>query len=91
MGAHNLTYEGTYYRWLERAWMAGLRLAVMPVNESRELCQLIANRRNPCDEASAVLGELDDIHALQDYVDSQAGGPGQGFFQIVRDPFERAG
>jgi Membrane dipeptidase (Peptidase family M19) len=87
-GRTNLTYEGTYYRWLERAWMAGLRLAVMPVNENRELCQLIANRRNPCDEASAVLRELDDINALQDYVDSQAGGRGKGFFQIVRDPFE---
>ena len=91
-GRDNLTYEGTYYRWLERAWMAGLRLAVMPVTENRELCQLIANRRNPCDEASAVRRELDDIHALQDYVDAQAGGPGKGFFQIVRDPFEeRAG
>ena len=62
----NLTYEGTYYRWLQRAWMAGLRLAVMPVNENRELCQLIVNRRNPCDEVGAVIRELDDIHALQD-------------------------
>src|ERR671919_228592 len=43
-GRENLTYEGTYYRWLERAWMAGLRLIAMPINENRELCQLIASR-----------------------------------------------
>ena len=30
---------------------------------------------------------IDDMHALQDYVDAQAGGPGKGFFQIVTDPF----
>jgi hypothetical protein len=87
-GPHNLTYEGTYWRWVQRAWMAGLRLMVMPVNENRELCQLMVNRSNPCDEMSTALKELDDIYALQDYVDAQAGGPGQGFFQIVRNPFE---
>lgn len=68
--------------------MAGLRLIVMPVNENRELCQLIVNRRNPCDEMNTVRKGIDDIHELQDYVDAQVGGPGKGFFQIVRDPFE---
>jgi hypothetical protein len=29
-----------------------------------------------------------DIRALQNYVDAQAGGPGKGFFQIVTDPYE---
>jgi len=87
-GRENLTYEGTYYRWLERAWMTGLRLIAMPVNENRELCQLILNRRNPCDEMNTVRKGIDDINQLQDYVDAQAGGPGKGFFQIVRDPFE---
>ena len=28
------------------------------------------------------------MNELQDYVDAQAGGPGKGFFKIVRDPFE---
>jgi hypothetical protein len=87
-GRHNLTYEGTYWRWVERAWMAGLRLIVMPVNENRELCQLMVNRSNPCDEMSTALKELDDIYALQDYADAQAGGPGEGFFQIVTNPFQ---
>jgi hypothetical protein len=85
---HNLTYEGNYYRWVQRVWMAGERLMVMPVNENRALCQLQATRRNSCDEMATARLELDDIHQLQDYVDAQAGGPGKGFFQIVTDPFQ---
>jgi hypothetical protein len=84
----NLTYEGNYYRWVQRVWMAGERLMVMPVNENRALCLLQANRRTSCDEMDTTRLELDDIHKLQDYVDAQAGGPGKGFFQIVTDPFQ---
>ena len=87
-GRDNVTYEGTYWRWMQRAWMGGLRLIVMPVNENRILCELQTNRRNSCDEMTTVRKGLDDVHALQDYVDAQAGGPGKGFFQIVTDPFQ---
>jgi hypothetical protein len=84
----NLTYEGTYYRWVQRAWKAGLRLIVMPVNENRILCQLMTNRRNSCDEMATVRKGIRDIKHLQNYVDAQAGGPGKGWFQIVRNPFQ---
>jgi hypothetical protein len=84
----NLTYEGTYYRWIQRDWKAGLRLMVMSVNENRELCELMANRRTNCDEMDTVRRGVADIEQLQDYVDAQAGGPGKGFFQIVRNPFQ---
>jgi hypothetical protein len=87
-GHSNLTYEGNYYRWVQRVWMAGERLMVMPVNENRALCELQTNTRNPCDEMATARLELDDIHQLQNYVDAQAGGPGKGFFQIVTDPFQ---
>jgi hypothetical protein len=84
----NLTYEGTYYRWLQRTYKAGLRMVVMPVNDNRELCELMTNARNPCDEMAVLRKEFDDIYNLQDYVDAQAGGPGKGFFQIVKNPFQ---
>jgi hypothetical protein len=87
-GRTNLTYEGTYYRWLQRVWKSGLRMIVMPVNENRALCELMATHRNSCDEVDAVHLELRDIKRLQNYVDAQAGGPGKGFFQIVRNPFQ---
>jgi hypothetical protein len=87
-GHSNLTYEGNYYRWVQRVWMAGERLMVMPVNENRALCELQSNRWTNCDEMDTTRLELDDIHELQDYVDAQAGGPGKGFFQIVTHPFQ---
>jgi hypothetical protein len=87
-GPGNLTYEGTYWRWIERAWMSGLRLMVMGVNENRVLCELQPTRVTNCDEMDTVRRGLKDMYALQDYVDAQAGGPGKGFFQIVTDPFQ---
>jgi hypothetical protein len=84
----NLTYEGTYWRWIERAWLGGLRLMVMSVNENRVLCELQANRKTNCDEMDTVRRGFQDIRELQRYVDAQAGGPGKGFFQIVTDPLQ---
>ena len=84
----NLTYEGTYWRWVQRSWLAGLRLMVMGVNENRVLCELQANRETNCNEMDTVRRGFKALRELQDYVDAQAGGPGKGFFQIVTDPFE---
>jgi hypothetical protein len=84
----NLTYEGTYWRWVQRAWMAGLRLMVMSVNENRVLCSLQAVKTTDCDEMATVRRGVDDIRELQRYADAVAGGAGRGFFQIVTDPYE---
>ncbi len=82
------SHEGSYWRWMQRVWMSGMRLMVMPVNDNRVLCTLYAGHSHPCDEMATVTRALDDMKQLQDYVDAQAGGPGKGFFQIVHDPFE---
>jgi hypothetical protein len=84
----NLTYEGTYWRWIQRAWLGGLRLMVMSVNENRVLCELLPTHKTNCNEMYTVRRGFKDIRALQRYVDAQAGGPGKGFFQIVTNPFE---
>jgi microsomal dipeptidase-like Zn-dependent dipeptidase len=86
--ASNLTYEGTYWRWVQRAWLGGLRLMVMGINENRVLCEAQANRQTNCNEMDTVRRGLKDMHELQDYVDAQAGGPGKGFFQIVTNPYD---
>src|SRR4051812_27804404 len=86
--ASNLTYEGTYWRWIERAWLGGLRLMVMGINENRVLCELQANKETNCNEMDTVRRGLKDIRDLQHYVDAQAGGPGKGFFQIVTNPYD---
>src|SRR4051794_7380186 len=87
-GGSNLTYEGTYWKWIERSWLGGLRLMVMGINENRALCLLQANRQTNCNEMDTVRRGLKDMYDLQDYVDAQAGGPGKGFFQIVKNPYE---
>ena len=83
----NLTREGTYWRWVQRAYLGGLRLMVMSINENRVLCTLQPVKVTDCDEMATVRRGLDDIRHLQDYADAQAGGPGKGFFQIVTDPY----
>jgi hypothetical protein len=84
----NLTYEGTYWRWIQRSWLSGLRLMVMGINENRVLCELQESRSRGCNEMDTVRAGIKAIRELQDYVDAQAGGPGKGFFQIVTNPFQ---
>ncbi len=84
----NLSYEGMYYRWVERVWMSGLRLMVMGVNENRVLCEMTPSAVKSCNEMDSMRRGFKAIRVLEDYVDAQAGGPGKGFFQVVTDPFE---
>ncbi|MGH2953515.1 MAG: hypothetical protein ACRDK9_05770 [Solirubrobacterales bacterium] len=88
---HSLTYEQTYYKWLERAWLGGMRIVVNLFVENRAFCETLAlstPRRNPCDEMDSVRLQAQRINEFQDYIDAQAGGPGKGFFRIVRNPFQ---
>src|SRR3954469_13041370 len=86
--AGNLTYEGTYWRWIQRAYLGGMRLMVMGINENRVLCELQANKETNCNEMDTVRRAIKDMHELEDYADAQAGGPGKGFFQIVTNPYD---
>jgi microsomal dipeptidase-like Zn-dependent dipeptidase len=85
---NSLTHEGSYWKWLERAWRGGLRLYVNLLVDNGKLCDVYPLKRNPCDEMNTVRLEAADTYKLQDYIDAQYGGPGKGWFRIVRDPFE---
>ena len=84
----SLTHEGTYYRWLERAWRGGQRLFVNLLVENNKLCQVYPLKRNSCDDMDSIRLQAKDMYQIQDYIDAQAGGPGKGFYRIVTDPFE---
>src|SRR4051812_1313930 len=84
----SLTHEQSYYRWVERAWMGGLRVYVNLLVENKVLCEVYPYKKNSCNEMDAVRLQAKDIYKMQDYIDAQAGGPGKGFFRIVKDPFE---
>ena len=86
--SHSLTYEQTYYKWLERAWRGGLRLDVNLLSDNRVLCELLPQKRHSCDEMATTRLEAHDMMALQDYIDAQSGGPGKGWFRLVHDPWQ---
>ncbi|MGE4425312.1 MAG: membrane dipeptidase [Solirubrobacteraceae bacterium] len=84
----SLTHEGMYHRWIERAYRGGLRLMVNHLVDNGVLCRIYPIRRRGCDEMDTIRTELKDTLALQDYIDAQSGGPGKGWFRIVRSPAE---
>jgi hypothetical protein len=84
----SLTHEQTYYKWLERAHRGGLRVFVNLLVENRALCEVYPLKQNSCNEMDSVLLQQKRAYQLQDYIDAQSGGPGEGWYRIVRNPFE---
>ena len=84
----SLTHEQTYYKWVERAWRGGQRIFVNLLVENRVLCDLYPLKQNSCDEMDSVLLQAKRARQLQDYIDAQYGGPGKGWYRIVRSPFQ---
>ncbi len=85
---YSLTHEQVYYKWLERAWRGGLRMYVNLLVDNNVLCEVYPYKRNSCNEMDGVRLQAKRIHELERYIDAQSGGPGEGWFRIVTDPFE---
>ena len=87
-----LTHEAIYWKWLERAWLAGLRIMVNDVVDNETLCELQRNLSDTplrdCNEMNNGAAQIGSMYGLQDYIDAQYGGPGKGWFRIVLDPAE---
>ena len=80
-----------YYRWLERAYLGGLRLLVQHATGNSVLCQLTLGVKAQktlysCNDMVGVDRALDAIYALERYIDAQSGGPGKGWLRIVTSP-----
>lgn len=92
-GPRRSTHQTQYYRWLERAWLAGLRLVVQHATTNSIICHFIIGQelqpaRYDCEDMTNVDRIIDETYALERYIDAQAGGPGLGFFRIVTSPAE---
>ena len=74
----SLTHEGTYWKWIERAWRGGLRVLVNDLVENRALCEIYPLKKNNCNEMASVRQQAADMVALQGYIDAQNRGPGKG-------------
>lgn len=87
------THQVQYYKWLERAYLSGLRLLVQHATTNQALCDLIVGvgaqpARYSCNDMVAVDRIIEETYALERYIDAQEGGPGQGWFRIVTSPAE---
>lgn len=80
------THHQTYYLWLKRAWMGGLRFMMNHLVANEVICQIWPLKENDCDEMTSIELQRQLVLDLQDYIDAQEGGPGKGFFRIVSDP-----
>ncbi len=84
---HNsLQHHQSYYKWIERAYLGGLRILVNHFTGSEVLCQINPQKQNACDFEENWRLQYQRIHEMQDYIDAQNGGPGKGWFRIVDNP-----
>ncbi|MDO9451609.1 MAG: hypothetical protein Q7J29_01985 [Stagnimonas sp.] len=84
---HNsLQHHQTYYKWLERSYLGGLRLMVNHFTGNEILCQLNPQKQNDCDFEENWRLQLLRLHEMQDYIDAQNGGPGKGWMKLVTTP-----
>jgi hypothetical protein len=81
-----LTHEQFYWRWLERAHLGGLRLLTNLLVDNTALCQVFPVKKNSCNEMDGVRLQAQRLFELQDYIDAQRGGPGEGWLRIVTTP-----
>jgi microsomal dipeptidase-like Zn-dependent dipeptidase len=87
------THQTQYHRWLERAWLGGLRLVVQHATSNAVNCNIAVGEgwtraRYDCEDMTAVDRQLDAVYEMERYLDAQAGGPGLGWFRIVTTPAE---
>jgi microsomal dipeptidase-like Zn-dependent dipeptidase len=85
------THQTQYYKWLERAYLAGLRLVVQHATTNSVICHMTAGGgfqpvRYSCDDMVAVDRIIEEAYAMERYIDAQSGGAGKGWFRIVLTP-----
>lgn len=87
------THQMQYYKWIERAYLAGMRLLVQHASGNSVLCEMMVGLRTgrarySCNDMVSVDRQIDEAYALERYVDAQLGGPGRGWFRVVTSPEE---
>jgi microsomal dipeptidase-like Zn-dependent dipeptidase len=87
------THQTQYWRWLERAFKGGLRLVVLHGTSNSVMCDLLSGQgiqpvRYECNDMVAIDRSIAEAYNMERYVDAHAGGPGKGWFRIVRSPAE---
>lgn len=85
------THQVQYYKWLERAYLGGLRLVVQHATTNQIICDLMVAldaqpTRYSCNDMVGVDRIIEETYNMEAYIDAQEGGPGKGWFRIVTSP-----
>ncbi len=90
-GPFSSTHQTQYYKWIERAYQSGLRLVVQHAVSNQVICDFLINGgiqpgRYSCNDMVGVDRQIEETYRMQDYIDAQEGGPGEGWFRVVTTP-----
>ena len=85
------THQVQYYKWLERAYLSGLRLVVQHATTNSVICDFTVGQgaqesRYSCNDMVAVDRIIEETKNMERYIDALAGGPGEGWFRIIDNP-----
>ena len=85
-------HQAMYYKWVERAWKAGMRIMVTEGTNIAALCEVgrlaVLRPNSDCNDMRLGIAQVKYLFQLQNYIDAQEGGPGLGWFRIVKSPQE---
>ncbi len=96
------THQTMYYQWIKRAYEGGMRaMVVLAVNGDYmfgatdnglpDIIKGIAIATDPVldlNDMATLRRQTDAVYDMQDWIDAQNGGPGQGWFRVVQSPAE---
>lgn len=86
------THQQTYYKWIERSWLAGQRVFVQQGVSNEVLAKFMNTqlpyKGAPTDDMVIADLQIQNILDMQDYVDAQCGGPGKGWFRVCTSSSE---
>ncbi|MDN5894543.1 MAG: discoidin domain-containing protein [Nocardioides sp.] len=80
-----MSHQQNYYAWVERSWRAGQRVMVTDLTSNGVICSIYVRDRG-CDEMDSIRLQAEKTYDMQDYIDKMYGGPGKGWFRIVKSP-----
>ncbi len=85
-------HQQMYYKWVERAWKAGLRTMTVHGTTIEALCNIakatVGDKTADCVDMGVGTKQVEYLYDIEKYIDAQEGGPGEGWFRIVKDPAE---
>ncbi|KAJ3345593.1 hypothetical protein HDU83_003921 [Entophlyctis luteolus] len=85
---NSVLHEQAYYKGIERAFHAGVRVINVLLVANRVICDIFPYKDLSCDEMDQVRAQSAFLYQMQDYIDAKSGGSGKGWFRIATTPAE---